>query len=188
MTAAPASSPQPDLPDIRVHIVQGEFQVSADPRVMFTTTLGSCVAACIRDPLAGVGGMNHFLLPEGGGATGAEALRYGAYAMELLVNALLQSGAARSRLEAKLFGGACLAEGLTDVGGKNVAFAEAFLAREGIALKGGSVRGSQARKLQFWPVSGRARQLEVGDPRKVFATERPTVVPAQQTGSVEFFK
>ena len=53
---------------LRVHVGQGEHYVTSDPAIMLTTILGSCVAMCLRDPLAGVGGMNHFLLPEGSGS------------------------------------------------------------------------------------------------------------------------
>ena len=92
----------------RVHIVQGEYKVSDDPSVVVSTLLGSCVAACIRDPIAGVGGMNHFLLPgeDTRPAHAQDAERYGDYLMELLVNGLMKKGAQRERLEAKLFGGA----------------------------------------------------------------------------------
>ena len=110
----------------RMHVVQGEQFVTTDPEVVLTTLLGSCVAACMRDPVAGVGGMNHFLLP-GGRSSSADrqAERHGVHAMELLVNALLQRGARRDRLEAKLFGGARLIDGLTDVGRQNAEFTRA---------------------------------------------------------------
>ena len=87
----------------RINVVQGEYSVSADPSVVFTTILGSCVAACIRDPVVAVGGINHFLLPgnEEGGRS-AEAEHYGVHLMELLVNGLMKQGARRDRLEAKL--------------------------------------------------------------------------------------
>ena len=155
------SDPLARLGEHRIHLIQGDCRVTRDPLVVLTTTLGSCVSACIRDPLAGVGGMNHFLLPDGEGLHGREAIRYGAYAMALLVNGLLKSGARRERLEAKLFGGARLSEGLADVGGKNAAYAEAFLARESIRCAGGSVGGRLARRIQFWPASGRALQLSL---------------------------
>jgi len=91
----------------RVRVIQGEYRVSDDPDVVLTTILGSCVAACLRDPHARVGGMNHFLLPGRADCPSAqEAERYGVHLMELLVNGLLQRGAKRQRLEAKLFGGA----------------------------------------------------------------------------------
>ena len=143
----------------------------------------------MRDPLAGVGGMNHFLLPEGEGADGPDAFRYGAYAMELLLNGLFAQGARRERLSAKLFGGARLAERFYDVGGQNIVFARRFLRREGIALDGGSVRGPHARRIQYWPVSGRARQLRLtrGE-NAVFAAETAPRPPAPDWGAVELFE
>ena len=171
----------------RVHVVQGEFHVTGDPGVVLTTILGSCVAACMRDPLAGVGGMNHFLLP-GDADAGADTLRYGVHAMELLVNGLLREGARRERLEAKLFGGARMLEGLTDIGSQNAKFAEHFLHRERIAFAGGSLRGDRGRRVQFWPVSGRARQMTIEqDEATVFAAERRAKAAPSETGSVELF-
>ena len=146
----------------RFHIVQGEYKVSDDPSVVVSTLLGSCVAACIRDPLAGIGGMNHFLLPgEDGRSHEREAERYGDYLMELLVNGLMQRGAHRDRLEAKLFGGARMMRGLSDIGMKNAEFAERYLKYEGIKLVGKDLGGQQGRRIQYWPVSGRARQSYV---------------------------
>ena len=142
-----------------VQLTQGDTHVSNDPNELLTTILGSCVAACIRDPIAGVGGMNHFLLPDGGSGDDRNAVRYGVNAMELLINGLLKRGALRSRLEAKLFGGANVLAGLSNVGSKNAAFAQRFLADEGIPVVGGNLGGTSARRIQFWPVSGRARQL-----------------------------
>jgi chemotaxis protein CheD len=181
--------PQGDRPDAprKINIVQGEYEVSADPRVVFTTILGSCVAACIHDPVARVGGLNHFLLP---GESASEHLRYGAYAMELLVNGLLQRGARRERMQAKLFGGAVVQAGLTNVGEQNSVFAETFLEREGIALTGKSLRGVQARRIQYWPVAGRARQLLVPPTdTSVFRQERPAAQPQalSTAGEVELF-
>jgi len=146
---------------LRIHLIQGDCEVTRDPQVVMTTTLGSCVSACIRDPKARIGGMNHFLLPEGDGVKGSEAIRYGAYAMELLVNALLRLGGRRERLQATLFGGGRLGHGLIDIGAKNAAFAEQYLEREGISYLGGSLGGSHARRIQFWPVSGRVRQMKL---------------------------
>ena len=140
-----------------VQITQGAAYVTADPREVLTTVLGSCIAACIRDPASGVGGMNHFLLAQGRGAD-RDAARYGVNAMELLINGILAKGGVRARLEAKLFGGANVIAGLSDVGSSNAAFAARFLADEGIALVGGDVGGVFPRRVQFWPASGRARQ------------------------------
>jgi chemotaxis protein CheD len=170
----------------KLHVIQGEFHVSGDPELMMTTILGSCVAACVRDPKAGVGGMNHFLLP---GEEGEGGLRYGVQAMELLVNGLLRRGARRDRLEAKLFGGGRMFNGLADVGQQNAAFAERFLRDEGIRLAGGSLRGDQARRIQFWPVSGRARQILLNrTDASVFAAERrQPIAPAPDSGGLELF-
>jgi chemotaxis protein CheD len=180
---------RPVADERRIHIVRGQYLVTHDPNVMLTTTLGSCVAACLRDPLAGVGGMNHFLLPEGDGADGPDAFRYGAYAMELLLNGLFAQGARRERLCAKLFGGARLADRFYDIGGQNIAFAREFLQREGIGLDGGSVRGRHARRIQYWPISGRARQLTlVRGEDAIFAAETAPRKPAPDWGAVELFE
>jgi len=159
-----------------VQITQGETHVSGVDNEVLTTVLGSCIAACIRDPLARVGGMNHFLLPEGDGKD-RNAQRYGVNAMELLINGLLKRGATRNRLEAKLFGGANVLAGLSDVGSRNAAFAEKFLRDEGIPVVGGDVRGNRPRRIQYWPFSGRARQLAmpVAESASVVERERATV-------------
>jgi len=141
-----------------VHIVQGEYRVSDDASVVLSTVLGSCVAACVNDTLARIGGMNHFLLP-GDARAGAESLSYGVHAMELLINDILRRGGRRERLEARLFGGARIVRGLSDIGAQNAAFAEEFLAKERIRCVGVSLGGVAARRIQFWPVAGRARQM-----------------------------
>jgi chemotaxis protein CheD len=173
-----------------VHVVQGDHVVTDDPDVVLTTILGSCVAACMRDPVAGVGGMNHFLLPGDPGLAASDSMRYGVHAMELLVNGLLSHGARRERLEAKLFGGARMVSGLSDIGAKNADFAERFLKQEGIRRLSSSLGGAQARRLQYWAVSGRARQMVVagGEEAALAAAVRPTVIrPAPETGAVELF-
>lgn len=174
----------------RLTIVQGEQHVDADPNLALTTLLGSCIAACLWDPAAGIGGMNHFLLPgdPGGASPVGDAMRYGAFAMELLVNGLLRQGAQRKRLQAKLFGGARMMKGLTDIGHLNADFAERFLRTEGIALVGGSLRGERGRRIEFWPVGGRARQtLLATDNRAVIAAEFRLPMPAATSGTVELF-
>jgi chemotaxis protein CheD len=170
----------------RIHVVQGEYFVTEDPGAMLTTILGSCVAACIRDPVARVGGMNHFLLPGDGSSDG---LRYGVQSMELLVNGLLQRGAHRSRLEAKLFGGARVVSGLTDIGDQNAHFAERFLKDEGIAFSGGSLGGGFARRIQYWPTSGRARQMFLAPAESVVGKELELKAAAapKDDGQVELF-
>ena len=141
-----------------IPLLQGEHHVATTTDAVITTVLGSCIAACLWDARAGIGGMNHFLLPDGPDG-GAAPLRYGLHAMELLINALLRHGADRTALRAKLFGGAHLQPHLPDIGNRNRSFAEDFLRREGIPCIGGSLGGNRARRLRFWPADGRAQQF-----------------------------
>src|SRR5262249_33778023 len=149
-----------------------EFVVSSDDDVALTTILGSGVAACMRDPLARVGGMNHFLLP---GALAGEDLEPGVHAMELLLNALLRAGAKREPLVVRLFGGVRMMKNLSAIGSKNAALASSFLRQEGIACLGDSLGGEQARRIRYWPVSGKAKQMLVGQ-TDVFAREMKVAV------------
>lgn len=165
-----------------VQITQGEFYVTDNVKEILTTILGSCISACIRDPVMGIGGMNHFLLPEGDGAD-RDTHRFGVNAMEVLINGILSRGGVRSRLEAKLFGGANVINAMSDVGSRNAQFAREFLGDEGIAVAGGDVGGTMPRRIQFWPVSGRARQIAVGvdraallDQERIASSRRPPIV------------
>lgn len=189
-----ATSPMPMAASERermLHVVQGEYAVVTDASVVLTTILGSCVATCMWDPIAAVGGMNHFLLP-GAASDGGESLKYGVNSMELLVNGLLQRGALRNRLQAKLFGGARVVPGLSDVGAKNAAFALDFLRLEGIPCAGQSLGGAQARRIRFWPTTGRAAQMLVETTDSILEAERkrPTATVRPQdpaAGSIELF-
>lgn len=176
----------------RMHVIQGEWKVSNDPSVVLSTVLGSCVAACLRDPAAGVGGMNHFLLPGSVDALaqGGDVSRYGVHLMELLINGLLKQGARRDRLEAKIFGGAKTIASFSNVGQQNADFATRFLRDEGIQIVSSSTGGDAGRKLEFWPVSGRARQyaLTGAETQRTQQQEiRPVVVPKPVESSIEFF-
>ena len=176
----------------RLHVIQGEWKVSNDPTVVLSTVLGSCVAACLRDPVAGVGGMNHFLLPGSvdAMAQGGDMSRYGVHLMELLINGLLKQGARRDRLEAKIFGGAKTIASFSNVGQQNVNFATGFLQDEGIKIVGSSTGGDAGRKLEYWPVSGRARQyaLTGAETQRTVQQEiRPAAVPKPVESSIEFF-
>ena len=180
---------------VRIHVVQGEQHVETDPNAVMTTILGSCIAACMWDSVRGIGGMNHFLLPGEDNqttdyASSGSSARYGVHAMELLVNALLRRGAKRANLQAKLFGGGRMIRGLTDIGEMNATFAERFLQSESIPVVGGSLRGNQGRRIQFWPVSGRARQVLLRpDTLTVFQTEYQVSASKapSQTGDIELF-
>jgi chemotaxis protein CheD len=171
---------------VRRHVIEGQYLVSDDPDLVLTTVLGSCVAACLRDPVARIGGINHFLLPgDTDRAKSGEAERYGVHLMELLVNGLMTRGAHRGRLEAKLFGGAKTIFKSSDVGAMNASFAERFLKNEGIAIIGGSLGGKSGRRLEYWPVSGRARQISICDAAQVPVPRAP-VLPAPD-GDLELF-
>ena len=177
----------------KINIVQGQHYVDDSPDSVLTTILGSCIAACIWDPVAGIGGMNHFLLP-GDGSHNAqrqkgEAQRYGVHLMELLINDLLRRGVQKYALKAKLFGGACIIKGLSDVGALNATFAEKFLTDEGIELVGGSLRGNFGRRIQFWPVSGRARQAFLSRETNSILDDELARQPATLSGAglVELF-
>lgn len=173
-------------PSTRIHLMEGEFRVSDDPNVVLTTVLGSCVAACLRDPVAGIGGMNHFLLPgDADRAQARDAERYGVHLMELLVNGLMSHGAQRERLEAKLFGGSRTIFKSSDVGAMNARFAENFLRNEGISVVGGSLGGPVGRRVEYWPVTGRARQISMPKPKET-PPSRPLEKP-QHDGELELF-
>lgn len=143
-----------------ITLTQGEFHASREP-VILSTILGSCVAVCLHDPASGIGGMNHFLLPEGRDAHDARSERYGVNAMEQLINALLRLGARRGGLVAKAFGGANMTPRLSPIGDANASFAREFLASEGIPCLAESYGGLNARRVLFWPQSGKAQQMIV---------------------------
>lgn len=144
-----------------IKIPPGGFYVTTDDNEVLTTVLGSCVSACIRDPFSNVGGMNHFLLPEGekDQALLSDVTRYGNYAMETLINEILARGGVRGRLEIKIFGGGEMFESSFAIGGNNVEFVENYLKNEGMPIAAMDVGGQQARRLHYWPLSGKARML-----------------------------
>ncbi|KAF7600395.1 MAG: hypothetical protein CGU29_05945 [Candidatus Dactylopiibacterium carminicum] len=141
-----------------VKIMPGEYYVTSRELVI-VTVLGSCVSACIYDRTAGVGGMNHFMLPvDLDPYLLAGSARYGSYAMEILINQLLKAGARRDRLEAKVFGGgrmfACQRH-QSDIGTRNAVFVLDYLARENIVMRASDLLGDWPRKLYFMPTQGR---------------------------------
>lgn len=138
-------------------ILPGEYYVSTRD-MLLVTVLGSCVAACIRDTESGIGGMNHFMLPdEGGKDLVGNSARYGTYAMEMLINHLLKSGARRNRLEAKVFGGGAVLASLSssNVGARNAEFVLKFLQTEKIPVVAKDLLDSYPRKVYYFPNSGR---------------------------------
>lgn len=149
-----------------ITVIQGDYAISKDPDVTLSTVLGSCISVCLFDPANRIGGMNHFLLPTDRGQF-SKNLRYGAHAMELLINELMKSGGQRANFQAKVFGGARMTGSFGDIGGANAVFAREFLAQEGIVCLSESVGGTSARRLQFIPTSGAARQMLVGSTETV---------------------
>ena len=173
----------------RIPIVQGEYRVVTEPHVMITTVLGSCVAVCLQDSVARVGGMNHFLLAEptpGNVTNKADMHRYGIHAMELLINEMMRYGAARERLRAHLYGGANVVAGLGNIGSSNAAFARKFVHTEGIGIGHCDLGGRHARKVEFLPYEGKARSVIVSEPPPPppVAAPRRTLAPA---GDIELF-
>lgn len=167
------------------HVIQGQFRVSRDEDEVLTTILGSCVATCLCDPVARVGGMNHFVLAEGT-ELGGMGYRYGAQAMELLINGLIKMGARKNRLQAKLFGGAQLDPALGRIGEANGRFALQFLTAEGIACVAQSLGGDRARRIRFAPTTGQARQLLIA--ADYCEDLRPAARAPQDAGDVTLFE
>lgn len=173
-----------------IQLTLGDTYVTSDANEILTTILGSCIATCIRDPMVGIGGMNHFLLPNGDNLD-RDARCYGVNAMELLINDILKRGGNRHELQAKIFGGANVVAALSNVGSRNVDFARQFLKDEGIAVVGGDVGGTAARRIRYTPNNGVAKQALVKDTggqlveRELLASRATGVRP--ETSDVEFF-
>jgi len=173
-----------------VKILPGEYFVH-DQDILIMTTLGSCIAACLWDREAKIGGMNHFMLPEGDAGSG----RYGSYAMELLINELMKRGATRSTLEAKVFGGGQVIEGMNtmNIGERNTTFVIDYLKTERIPILSKDVLGPYPRKVCFLPASGKAmvKRLASTNADALAAQERAAAqnaVPASTGGgSVDLF-
>jgi chemotaxis protein CheD len=147
-------------------ILPGEFYVS-DQGEMIVTVLGSCIAACIRDKILGIGGMNHFMLPfkeddaDRWGNKVSAASRYGNWAMEYLINAILSQGGNRRNLEVKLFGGGQVLANMTDVGKNNIEFALSYLEQEGLSVVAQDVGGPYPRKVLYFPDTGSVKMRKL---------------------------
>ena len=176
-----SAEPRPGGGD-QVLITQGEFAVGTRPAMVISTILGSCVAVCLWDSRLRAGGMNHILLPDDSESRLA-SVGFGASDMERLTNALLKRGASREAMQAKVFGGAKIVAGLSDIGARNIAFVRRFLRDEGIACLSESVGGTRPRQVRFWPESGRVQQRFVG--LREVDEPRPTRPPA--ASDVELF-
>jgi chemotaxis protein CheD len=173
-----------------VKILPGEYFVHTED-LLIMTTLGSCIAACLWDRVARVGGMNHFMLPEGNGDSG----RYGSYAMELLINEMMKRGASRGSMEAKVFGGGQVISGMNtmNVGERNTTFVIDYLKTERIPILSKDVLDIYPRKVCFLPASGKAmvKRLAPANAEALVAQDRAAAqraVPANTGGgSVDLF-
>jgi len=173
-----------------VKILPGEYFVH-DEDVLITTTLGSCIAACLWDRERRIGGMNHFMLPEGTGDTG----RYGSFAMELLINEMMKRGASRMTMEAKVFGGGAVISGMNsiNVGERNTKFVIDYLNTERIPIVSKDVMDIYPRKVCFLPASGKAmvKRLASTNTDAVVALERAAAQKATPAtagaGTVDLF-
>jgi chemotaxis protein CheD len=159
-------------------LLPGEYY-GTGREMLLVTVLGSCVAACIRDSQLGIGGMNHFMLPDAAeqfDAPVSASARYGNYAMEMLINQLVKLGARRDRLEAKVFGGGNVLEGLTvaNVGQRNADFVLKYLATERIPVLAQDLIDIYPRKVYYFPRTGKVRV------KKLLDTHNRTIIEREQ--------
>jgi chemotaxis protein CheD len=191
----------PALSHWNAKILPGEYYVTRSDEVI-TTVLGSCISACIRDPSAQVGGMNHFMLPEDSSSGAGNrwldpiaglATRYGSHAMESLINELLKLGANRSRFEIKLFGAGRILASVTDVGARNIEFVHHYLKTEGLRALAEDLGDIFPRRVAYFPTSGKVkvRRLRPLDATAIAESERKYMTDigtgASQGGDVELF-
>ncbi|TAJ79867.1 MAG: chemoreceptor glutamine deamidase CheD [Gallionellaceae bacterium] len=140
----------------------GEYYVTKNAEGIYTT-LGSCISACIRDRVSGIGGMNHFMLPVSTGDGGWKAAglgastRYGNFAMEHLINEIMKNGGSRQNLEVKLFGGGRIIANMTDVGMRNIEFARDYVKTEGLRVTSEDVGDVFPRMVVYFPATGKVR-------------------------------
>ena len=177
-------------------LLPGGFVATGSPRLL-VTLLGSCVAACLRDPDSGVCGMNHFLLPASGAILEptSTSARFGVHAMEMLITEMQRMGARRDRLQAKVFGAGSVLEGMNvvNVGELNAAFVRQYLEVEGIPLLASDLLGESARKVYFFTDTGKVmiRRLKPERIEKVVVEEERYLEnlkkDADRSGSIDLF-
>ena len=155
-------------------VLPGDYYVTKGGEII-STVLGSCVSTCVRDPVVGISGLNHFMLPSQGGASeGNDALRYGCFAVERLLNELIKYGASRERLEIKVFGGGKVIAGMSDIGQKNIQFIHEYFETEGLTITAEDVGGTWARRVRFHTDSGRVliQRLQTQEATEVVSREK----------------
>lgn len=182
---------------IAAKILPGELYVTQADEII-TTVLGSCISACIRDPFAGVGGMNHFMLPISKDMSllndkAGSATRYGNFAMEQLINEILKNGGQRQNLEVKIFGGGHVLANMTDVGKRNIDFVVEYIQLEGLKMVAEDVGDKFPRKVQYNPITGKARMKKLRSMHNKTIVERENAYlqtieqPEAVVGDIELF-
>lgn len=178
---------------IKDTILQGEARATRDERTIMSTVLGSCVATCLYDPVARVGGMNHYLLAKPIDETASPDSSYGLFLMELLINEMLKLGADKKRMKARLYGGANMSVGLGTIGTVNAQFARQFLHDESIPTVFEDLEGNCARRIEFRPSTGQVRARRVAADKTPSTVTTPVVKqkplgsPQGDLGDVELF-
>ena len=180
-------------------ILPGEYYVTQSDEAV-STTLGSCIAACIRDRISGIGGMNHFMLPATAGAESdawkasglGAGTRYGNVAMEHLINGILRNGGRRENLEVKIFGGGRILANMTDVGMRNIQFVREYIKTEKLRLVAEDVGETYPRMAVYFPATGNARVKRLRSlHNNVIAIQEKTyiesVVKKPVAGDIELF-
>ena len=178
-----------------VRVSQAGYRVSSDRDVTLTTTLGSCIAVCVRDPVILCGGMNHFVLPanqDGRMEVHSFAMRYGSYSIERLINHIIARGGVRGRLEIKVFGGGNMFDSQVRVGDRNVDFVESYLEAEGLPIVAADLRGNQARRIRYNVVTGRKLMKKLPRPETAIFDEEKALpiarIVRESTGSITLFR
>jgi len=178
-----------------VKVLPGEFYLTNKPDEVLLTVLGSCVSACIRDPIAAVGGMNHFMLPQHkSGSWGDElrSTRFGNFAMEKLINELIKAGCSRERMEIKVFGGGNVTETSNAIGSDNAEFVLQYLAAEGLRCQAQDLGGALPRRIHYYPATGRVvrRLLGLNEARAIDREEHDyekTLGKQAPAGEIDLF-
>jgi chemotaxis protein CheD len=160
-------------------LLPGEYYVTLQGE-MIVTVLGSCVSACVRDKVFGIGGMNHFMLPTGaeGGSSNSSwnsaATRYGNFAMEALINDILKNGGRRENLEVKVFGGGMILENMTNIGMMNISFVRDFIKTESLNLLAEDLGDVYPRKVHYFPQTGKVKMKKLRSMHNRTIIERET--------------
>jgi chemotaxis protein CheD len=178
-----------------VKVLPGEFYVTDKSDEVLLTVLGSCVSACVRDPVAAIGGMNHFMLPQhksGRWGDDLRSTRFGNFAMEKLINELIKAGCARERMEIKVFGGGNVTESTNAIGSDNADFVLRYLAAEGLRCAAQDLGGTQPRRIHYYPATGRVvrRLLGVSDAHAIGREEtdyEKSLRGGESAGEIDLF-